>query len=416
MKVLLCNPPIRQECGYEVNMNPPLGILYLGAVLKQNHEVKIYDYEALGFSWQDVADNLNVENPDVVGITGTTLGYVSMIKLAKMAKKQNRRCVIGGPHVTALPEQSVKETGADCAVVGEAELVMEEALTADGIVEGKRVKNLDKLPLPARELLTPPVNSKYYIGNDPRIQSPETVMLWSRGCPHRCNFCSHPVFGRQPVRMRSPSLIADEIQLLQERWGIKTIFCYDDELTGMSYAHNKWVIQVCNEIVDRGLNTTFLKCQGRCSKKLVTDEVLDAMYAANFRVIMLGCESGSPKVLKAIKKDVTIEDIKHTVKKVKEHGLFTFTFWMIGNLEETLEDAELTRKLMLELKPYIDYKQVTIMHPMPGSETWNLAQGGETIKIFDLDFRHWHHHVPVIETPWMNRQQIKEWQEKLVNT
>lgn len=414
MKVQACNPPVHEECGYNINMNPPLGIQYLGAILRQNHQVKIYDYEALVTSWQGVADNLKAEDPDVVLITGTTLSYLSMIKIAKIAKSQKRRVVIGGPMVTALPEQSLKETEADCAVVGEGELVVEEALKADGIIQGKRVQNLDDLPFPARDLLTPAVNSPFYVGNEPRIQSPETVMLWSRGCPHRCTFCSHPVFGRQPTRLRSPSLIADEIEILQKKWNIKSIFCYDDELTGMSPAHSAWVIKVCNEIVDRGLNISYLKCQGRCNKELVTEDLLDAMWAANFRFIMLGCESGSPKVLKAIKKGTTVEDIRYTVRKVKERGLLVFTFWMVGNQEETVEDVALTENLIRELKPFMDFKQVTIMQPLPGSEVWSLAQKHQQINIFDLDFRHWHQHTPVVETDWMTKQQIQDWQERLM--
>jgi len=414
MKVLLVNPPQWMYSGHWIHQNPGLGLLSLASVLRENHEVKVIDAEALRFNFSDLKGAIRENHPDVLGVTGTTLSFRSMVKTIKLAKMDNHelQTIIGGPHVSALPHKSLALSGADCAVIGEGELIIEKALTHKGLLYNEKPAVLDDLSFPARDLLIPEINSKWYTGNDPILDRPETTVMWQRGCPHRCNFCSHSVFGRRN-RRRSPLNIVKELVQIRDRWGIKTLFVYDDELFGMNRSETKWCIEVCDEIIDFGLNVMKYKTQARCSKRFVTNKLLSRMRDAGFEVVMLGCESGSQRVLDAIHKNLKIEDIVSTVKRCFDHGFKVFTYWMIGNKTETVKDAQMTLDLMQKLAPYTHSKHVTILNPLPGSDIYREAM--EEGWIINYDMSQWTQHgVVIMRGSWMSIPEILEWEQKLV--
>lgn len=418
MKILLINPPSWNEYGVPLNFNQGTGLYYLGAVLRKNHDVKIIDSDVLGLTYPALEQYIISERPNIIIVTATTLSYPSMIKTVLIAKKY-AKVIIGGPHVSALPEKSLNETGADIAIVGEGEDVIEKAVNdsnnvPSNIITGTK-PDLDKLPFPARDLAIPKVGSNYYIGNDPRFTLPEAVICSMRGCPHQCLFCGHPIYKRQKTRRRNPKGVVDEIELLKTEYGIKTIFFYDDEWIGQSEVQNKWIIDMCDEIVNRGHNDIIFKTQGRCSEKYVTGDVLDSMWAANFKMIMLGCESGSDDVLVKNKKGTTIADIKHTVKLLHEKRINVWTFWMVAMPYSTSKDEQMTQNLLDELSPIIDHiPQVNFCSPLPGSEMWDLYEKNGWITI--TDFSKYNQHIVTFKNPWMTSEEITRWRNILIDT
>jgi len=424
MKVLLINPPSWIHSKVHMDMNPNLGLLYLAAVLeKAGYEVKVIDAECLRYTWKALRRKLEDEMPDIVGITCTTFSYMSLKETVKIAREilPHSKIFIGGPHVTALVGESLLENrAADIAIIGEGEQTLLELIklieengpinrvngivfrSGDEIVFTSRrlpIKDLDSIPFPARHLLQP--NITMYRGNEPLVSKPETVMIWSRGCPHRCLFCSNPVFGRQQTRYRSPKNIVDEIEMLHDKYNIKSIFVYDDELVGMSEYQNGWLMQVCDEIISRGLNDIIYKCQGRCSQ-YVKFEVLKKMRKAGFLCVMWGVESGSQKVLNAIKKDITTKNIVETFKLAKLSEIRNLAFIMAGNVLETREDVRKTISLLKRIEP--DYVQVTATTPLPGSELWNIAVSKNWIKSNDLS--QYFMFKPISRTDWMSLEEI----------
>lgn len=412
MKVLLMHPPQWMFSGFWIHQNPSLSLMTLASILREKHQVQVVDTEALKLNWFDIKQILRKQNPDVLGLTATTLSFKGMIKTAKLARLHNPKMhiMIGGAHVSSEPHKSLALTGADCAVVGEGEAVVEKALIEKGVIYNEKIADLDAIPYPSRDLFFPPVDSKHYVGNDPIIENPETTVIWQRGCPHRCSFCTHSVFG-QLNRRRSPENIVEELKQIKDTYEIKTIFVYDDELFGMNKSETDWLIRVCKEIVDADLPFKY-KTQARCHKKFVTDKLLKSMREAGFKAVMLGCESGSQKVLNAINKHLTIEDIRYTVKKCHDYGFQVYTYWMIGNKTETVKDAQKTKDLMDELAPYTHAKRIAILNPLPGSDINKEAKREGWILNYNYDY--WLQGAwPVMRGPWMKAEEIMEWERKL---
>lgn len=413
-KILLINPPVWPFTGIQLNFNPGLGLPSIGAVLKKNgHEVSILDCEAMRFDLDKTVNIIKNSKPDILGITATTVGFQSMIRISRLTKTQTgTKVIIGGCHVTARPEQSLKLTGADVAVAGEGESVIEEAIEKPyGVITNNRPENVASLQWPARELLVPSINSGKYIGNQPTYRQLETSVSWSRGCPHGCSFCSHPVFGNRIMKFRHPADIVAELKHLHVDYGIMSFFVYDDESVGLSPNQHEWLEEVLDRLEAENLDID-LKTQGRCSEKLITLDLAKKMRKVGFRSIMLGCESGSDTVLKANNKGTTPDDMRHTIKIFHDAGIDTWTFWMVGNLEETPEECAKTQALIKELKPYIRFKQVTICTPWAGSKMHDLAVKGNWI--FGTDATQWLANKPQMKTPWMTPAEMIEWRDKLL--
>ena len=409
MRILLANPPMWQFIGGRLNFNPNLGLMYLASILRNEHEVQIYDFEALGWTLEQSLNFIKSFKPDVLGITGTTYAFPAVQWISRKSKELGIKVVVGGPHATAMPERTLEKTKCDLVIKYEAEEIVLDCLGETGVIGGKKT-DVKKLPFPAWDLMHPSINSEKFVGNAPRYKQPESVVMWSRGCPHRCKFCSNPVFRHQPTRFRDPDNIVEELTILHEKYGINSFFVYDDELIGQSPRQNKWLIEVCQKIIKSGLKIE-MKCQGRCSP-FVTDEVISAMKQAGFKAVMLGCESGSQVVLDAIQKATKPEWIEQTVKTIYNNGLDVWGFWMVQNLKETPEEARKTEELIKKLKPYMKFKQVTIATPWPGSELYEIATKNNWI--FDTNLSHWIASVPVMNTPWMSAKEAIYWRNRLL--
>jgi len=400
MHVLLINPPAWTISGKRVELvRLPLGLLYLAAVLEESgHTVRVIDTQALCYGQVEIKHLLTSQRPEVIGVTSTTYSYPALKKTVRIAREvlPDSKVVIGGVHVTADPNSCLLENPqVDVAVLGEGEKTITELINAFergasltkiggiGYRENEEIKftkprepieDLNGLPFPAWHLLEPELTR--YRG--PAWKGPtgialpycETVSMWSRGCPHRCVFCSNPVFGHQRIRFRSPKNIVDEIELLHEKYKVRSLFVCDDELIGANDYQNRWISNICDEIIKRGLNDVKYDVQGRCSR-WIRRETLEKMKKTGFEVIRWGVESGSKKVLDAIKKDIAVDYVKKVFALCREVSLKTYAFIMVGNLYETREDVKLTIRLLEELRP--DYVQVNVVTPYPGSELWNIA-------------------------------------------
>jgi len=123
LRITLVNPPVWQWTGFQMNFNPPLGILYLASVLRAEHEVRILDFEALRLNLKESLNKILEGRPDTVGITSTSIGFPSLCWLSQRLRKAGKRVIIGGPHVTWLGSKSLEKSKAITAVIGEGESV-----------------------------------------------------------------------------------------------------------------------------------------------------------------------------------------------------------------------------------------------------------------------------------------------------
>jgi radical SAM superfamily enzyme YgiQ (UPF0313 family) len=381
MKVLLINPPSPFKGKSSIPTIPPLGIAYVGAVLeKSGVDVKIVDLDIEREKMEMITDTFASFKPEYVGISGVTPQMNNVYKIAELAEKtiNDAIVVIGGPHPSALPERSLIESkgSVDIVVMGEGEYTFLDIVKGNdwkkikGIVysedgtairnEGREpIKDLDSLPFPARHLL----NIQNYAGWYPTKARPSTHIIASRGCPFNCIYCSEKaVFGRIH-RRRSPKNVVDEIERLVAEYGMEEVAFYDDLFT----VNKKWVMEICDGILSRGIK---IHWKALSHPNTVDYELLKKMKEAGCWIVSYGFESGSPEILKNIRKNTTPEHGINAAKLTKKAGMKMYGFFMIGNIGETKHTLHQTIDFAKKIKP--DYYQITIIRPDPGSDQYEL--------------------------------------------
>jgi len=389
-RVLLIFPPysLKEEFGdlSEVgNMQPPLGIGYLGAVLeKAGFEVIILDAPPLGWAIERIVCEAKKFLPDCIGISVSTVDFNKVVRLAGALKKSlNSPIIIGGPHVTALPDEAMEFSCFDIGVIGEGEETIVELIQVliekgdlrkvDGIVfrEGKNlvrtaprlyIKNLDSLPFPARHLMLP--LSSYHPTPATYKKLPVGTMITSRGCPYRCSFCFRGVFGSK-WRFRSPENVVAEMEVLISRFGAAEIRLWDDTFN----ADPERVKAICRLIIKRGLRFPWT-CLGRVNQ--VGRQMLTLMKKAGCWQISYGIESGNEEILASINKGITKKMVKKAVEATYQAGIQSLGFFILGLPGETEKTMEETIQFAKSLP--LNAANFTIATPYPGTDLWFLAQ------------------------------------------
>lgn len=434
MKILFINLPICNLNGLTVANSPVLGVIYLATILdKAGYQAKVIDAEALGLSWESLSQKVKEENPDIIGITATTLGMPALYKTAEICQEAlpDVKIMVGGFGPTLEPEKTlehcpaIKLVGLNECEDNIIEIVKALAQNCDlskvrGIVYRKEnggyirtepqklIEDLDTIPLPNYELLEPDFLSYSGVhGGYKDIEFPNAVIMGSRGCPHRCTFCCN---AQKRPRFRSAKNIADEIELYKNKYHIKSVQMYDNEFIGMTANENQWVNEVCDEIIKRGLNDLGYIVQGRCNK-FIELETLKKMRQAGVRWIWWGVESGSQKILDRIKKDIKVEDVYRAFGLAKQAGIYSLMFLMVGFPDETGEDIKNTAKMIKKIKP--EGVRVHITTPLPGSELWQeLYEKGQ---IDEFDYLKYNTRIAVVHhTDTMTREEIKKHYRLLV--
>jgi anaerobic magnesium-protoporphyrin IX monomethyl ester cyclase len=378
MKICLVAAPWDTE-GSNIYMNfPPLGLAYLaGALNKAGYtELTILDPAAEHMSIEAMHDYFKGSSFDIVGISSVTITYPVARSIALIAKGVNRKCcvVMGGPHVTVRPLQSVVENpSADYVVVGEGERTFTEFVDSiahgrdprdlDGLaymLDGKPVmtnarrfvEDLDEIPYPMRHLM--PLGK--YHGN--LRGNAQSAMVTSRGCPGRCTYCGNQVFGTR-FRFRSAANVLGEMRDLIGRYGVKDFAIHDDAFT----ADPKRAMDICGMLIREKLG---IRWSAISRANLVTPELLVRMKDAGCWLIEFGIESGSDETLQRVKKGLTVNVIKQAFNWAHEAGLITNGNVMIGLPGDTRETIAKTEAMIYECGVY--ELGLSILVPYPGTE------------------------------------------------
>ena len=375
MGILLLSPPTISAIKTIVGTTgPPLGLAYLASMVRDEHDVRIVDSLAEDYTYEDVKKIIKKYDPDVVGITSTTSMMPDAYIVAKMARgyNENAKIVMGGPHVTFVPEGAFKECPCiDFIVRGVGELTFKELI--DSLVKNKDlsnilglsinlqgkvknnpprplIKNVDTIPMPSYDLL--PVE-KYQVDG----VKFGTVMT-SRGCPFDCVFCSSSLqFGKR-WRGHSDSRVIEELRYLYEKYRIREIEFLDDTFT----LNRPRAIRIAKRIIEEGLDVSWTASS---RVDLFTDEVAKALKRGGCHTVYFGIESGSQKTLDFIGKRLTPEQSLAAVRKAKKEELHALGAFIIGFPEETKDDVKKTVKF--SKKVGVDYAQFTIATPYPGT-------------------------------------------------
>ena len=409
-RVMLVFPQTRVGRGQRLVMMQPLGITYLGAVLRDSYEVRLLDasiegadevrleppdFEVRGLSAEGVQERIERFAPDVLGVSCIfSPQYPLLRETVRRAKARDPELVTvaGGTHPTFLAEQVLSETPElDYVVLGEAEESFPALLRAleagtgldevDGLAyrEGgtirvqpktRFVSDLDALPFPARDMLDLGLYARACITHgvfqDRKLAASVTS---SRGCPRLCIYCSSSVYWGRKFRPRSPENVLDELEEIRARWGIEEVQFEDDNLT----LRPERAKRIFRGMIERGLGLRFSLPNG-VAMSTVDEEMVRLMREAGCYEVYLPFESGNERVLKQVmrKRWADPERALEVAELFRSYGIRTLGYFMMGLPGETLEEMRDTYRLAVRSRVFMPI--IFVAQPLPGSEMTRLLE------------------------------------------
>ena len=353
-----------------------LALGYIASYLKKHYpsdlEIKFYD----GFFDSDKTIIEGSVDSNFVAFSCTSPQMKHALSLAKAIKEEKLESitVFGGHHPSSLPEQTLALPNVDVVVVGEGEKGMSDLIgfkEVVGVLPRKNLYNspiiedLDTIPFPDRKLIRQDRTLALTEKNDgERIAS----ILSGRGCLFHCAFCTgdRDVFGTQ-VRKRTVGNVLDEIKQLVHDWHIDFLKFADAEINTNLF----WVQAFCAEKFTQGITVPW---GANIHAAIIDRTTLEFMKKANCREIWVGVESGSPRILKEIRKGTNIQQIENVFKWAKGCGIRTRAYFMVGFPSETREDFDMTLDLAERLDA--DIMGMTILCPYPGTQLYSEKYRG----------------------------------------
>ncbi len=404
MKILLIDPPTNCFTGL-IKRGYPVGLCMLAAVVKREGlaDIAVYDADkaflhtvGLSFTkqrmhmdrflagvndgdhpvWATITRVLQEFQPDIVGITTMTIQYASALRVAKLVKAWRSNClvVMGGAHANVMPRGMIDWPSTDIVVKGEAEEAFVELVRRyssgsrefadiDGVITKDHrshldtapleVRDLDQLPMPAREaLLHPESFSAEDMG----------LMITSRGCPYRCSYCSN--FSRK-TRFRSVENIFREISEVRSKYGTIQYMFKDDTFT----LNRRRVDTFCSRLPSE-CGGVLWECATRLD--LIDDPLIQMMKKAGCNRIGAGVESGDEEILKIFDKQLTLEQIRTGASVLNRNNMFWTAYFMVGLPMEREEQIQKTVSLMRDIGP--SYAAVGVYKPYPGTRLFEYAR------------------------------------------
>lgn len=363
IKVVLVNPA--EDSAASQVICPPFGIGMLASYLEK-HGIKVYFLdEQTGIK---IEKSIKEIRPDIVGITATTPVVPRAYEIAKFTKTIGVLTVMGGKHVSALPQEAINFC--DIVVVGEGERAMLEIIKGrrDKIIYGKDyLKEIDEVPSPwhffdmefySKGRDRSPRSNLYFLPAHTRIGS----LFTSRGCPFNCIFCYNS-WKEAPVRYQSAKRVLADIDILVKKYKITGLYYMDDNF----FFPPKRFVEICEGMIKKKYNLLW-GCQSRADS--LTLEMLKLGHKAGLRSILFGFESGSQRILTMLKgKGPTIEKNCEAIRLCWEAGVGPLGSFMVGSPTETVDDLERTLSFIRSHK--FDHVGIHITTPFPGTDLWN---------------------------------------------
>ncbi len=416
MKILFVSPPTDSAIKSVIGTTgPPLGLAYLASVARsKGHDARIVDSLVENLTFEEVRKIMEQYSPDMVAITSTTSMIPDAYEVAKIAKNisQDTATIIGGPHVTFVPEQTLQESqNIDYVVKGEGENPFSGILD---IIEKKKdpkeirgiayrngnrilnnppevlISDVDSIPEPSWDLL--PMD-KYEIDN-----TQFGTIMTSRGCPYNCIFCSSSLqFGKQ-WRGHSVERVIDELKTLRYKYNKRDIEFLDDTFT----LNMKRAMELTDRIYKEGID---IRWSASARVNLFNADIAKNMKRAGAHTVYFGIESGSQKILDFIGKGTTLDLAKSSVRKANDAGLYTLGSFIIGFPDDTIKDVKTTIKFSKSIG--VTVAQFTIATPYPGTRLWDYVM--ENKLLLTMNWRKFTTLSPVIKLRNFTSDQILKW-------
>jgi radical SAM superfamily enzyme YgiQ (UPF0313 family) len=374
-------------------IQPNLGLGYLAAVMFENgHQVRMIDSGREKLSWADFARLIQEEQYDLIGIQMFTHEVPSVKRHIDIIKSHSPETtvVVGGAHISGDPEGTMNLLdNLDFGFVGESEIGMEKFLKLqkrdysnpellkkipnlvwrqNGKIKTNpraSLNDLNQIRFPAWQLMAP---SLYPIAPHGSLckKTPVAPMIISRGCPFRCTFCGGKAVTGSRIRYRSLENVIREIMLLYNEYGVREIHIEDDNFT----LRKDYVTNFCKEINKLGLDLVFALPNG-VRLDTLDENVLKLMERAGFYSIGVGIESGSDRILRLMKKNLSTDMIKRKIDLIKSCTDIDLTgFFLFGYPGET--ESEMLETISFSKSLKIDKASFMFLMPLPGTEFWDI--------------------------------------------
>jgi len=372
----------------------PLGILYICSYLRSKGlDVEVFDST---FSARaDLFEMLEQGPPSVLGVYANLMTRPNVVEILRAAKNAGWKTIVGGPEPGAYIEEYLA-AGADVVVIGEGELTCQELVPllrtggstdalhnvhgiafrqSDGAIvrtpPRAQIDDLDAQPWPARGA----IDFDRYLATWREHHGQGSVsLITARGCPYHCRWCSHQVFGKTH-RRRSPVSVADELEWCVNRYNPEIGWMADDVFT----IHHGWLFEYSAELSRRRLHLPF-ECISRADR--LNPRVIETLAEMGCFRIWIGSESGSQRILDAMERGVTVEQVRNAVALCKTYGIQTGVFLMWGYEGEEIRDIEATIDHMKATDPDIFF--TTVAYPIKGTPYFSeVSDKTEPLKVWN---------------------------------
>lgn len=365
---------------------PPIGTLYAAALMREKgHEVSFFD-TMFAYGPEEISPSLEEQAPDVLVLYDDGFNYLTKMcltnmreaafRMIKMARQKGCTVIVSSSDSTDHYEQYLAE-GADFILLGEAEQTLTELVHAIGLrqtnflgipgiaymlddavvktVKRNVLRDLDSLPCPAWDLVNIDAYRKMWLKHKGYFS---LNMATTRGCPFKCNWCAKPIYGNR-YNSRSPQNVVAELKMLKEKFNFDHIwFC--DDIFGLKPG---WVNEFAGLVEKEQLHFRF-KIQARADLLLQENYIRD-LARAGCENIWMGAESGSQKILDAMDKGTTVEQIFEATRLLKKNGIHPSFFIQFGYPGETKDDIVKTINMINKLLPY--EIGISVSYPLPGT-------------------------------------------------
>lgn len=424
---------IRPFNKYSYSMTPPLGLGYLASTLKIKGKHNVYLFEAVRDNISgtaDLAKFISKLNPQVVGIQVYTVDLLVVKEYLQKIKQINKQIitVLGGPHPSTVPEETMNYFGPDVDFIIEGEgerglLALVNMLSNncsawekvpglvwrnvdDRIIRNKKefVKDLNEIPWPDWELLDLKSYKHAPLGGFSK-NFPMAPIIVSRGCPYRCTFCAAKTIYGTGFRYRDIDDVIAEIIYLRDRFGVKEIMIQDDNITFKKSV----ILDFCEKM--RPLKMDW-NCLNGIRLNTIDDEVAENMMRSGCYAVAVGIESGSQRILDDMNKKLKLDLIMNKVNILAKHKMKITGQFMVGYPTEKPEDIQKTiefaKKLPIERAAFASFM------PLPGSQIYSdlLKQGKlENVEFEKMSYynvvRSFTPHVPTEELAGFLKKAVK---------
>lgn len=355
---------------------PTLGLLYISSHLKD----KGFDVDLFDSTFEDMASfaaHVHRVRPSVVGLYCNLMTKQNVLRMIDICRQTDATVILGGPEPASYAAEYL-EAGAHIVVAGEGELTVEELLphlARHGLRNLTRIKGIVYLDQKGHVMRTPPRQQIQELDAQPwpdRAAIPmrryletwrqhhglsSVSLITSRGCPYTCTWCSHAVFGHSH-RRRSPADVADEVAWIKETYDPDQLWYADDVFT---IAH-RWFLEFADALRERDLCIPF-ECISRADR--LNEHIVETLAEIGCYRLWIGSESGSQRVLDAMKRKAQVEDVQTKTHMLQARGIEVGMFIMLGYEGERMVDLQLTVDHLKKASP--DVFLTTVAYPIKGT-------------------------------------------------